>query len=454
MLQLSQQGIISGASGGGGGSSVTFIGGDAYEWEAPGAGTRSAPVPVGTQEDDLCVLFIHSRNSRITSVSGGTTWHLVQGGETTVAGGLGGSSNEEVEVWWKYAGGSEPANWSVVMTDEGTDAQAIAVAVFRDAMPNEHSVAVSSDIPGETQGTDGIENGMVLLLHGTSYDETVGAATSAPAGTIQIGYVYGNSNFSRVGSTHAYKALLATEAIGDISWSSAWDTYETSWQLSLRPKPTALPGVGSPLWYWDTRYGSAGWNFIYDLSGNGRDALYSNGAHLLGGLGDQALNCDGGNDYIISEDSGYKALMVGGDDNCTLFVALTIDTHESGQGVFAIQDSENSGTPWVLCQMTGTNTIQFYLNGGYHTELNIAYTPGTPFVICLRYDATAGEWESFKDGVSDGTVLLAVGAMSGTYMYLGNGYNGYLDGKFYASLGYSTKLTDQEVADISAAIAV
>lgn len=130
------------ATSGGGGGGTTFVGSSKVTASGMSGGTSTfnIPVPAGTSNGDLVVVAAVTRNSYLSTPStvgpqGGTAFTLIKG-VGVGSGGISqdpwtGSPNEEAGFWWKVAGGSEPANYTIDVADSGGDGQRFICMVFR-----------------------------------------------------------------------------------------------------------------------------------------------------------------------------------------------------------------------------------------------------------------------------------------------------------------------------------
>jgi len=102
-------------SGGGGGSSgVTLVHTATYTGASPHSLSAT-----DIQEGDVVIAAMTTRNSVAFAITGGSTWHELWHDDL--------SSDEEVRVYWKVAGPSEPSSYEWTHSAGVTVASAIAI---------------------------------------------------------------------------------------------------------------------------------------------------------------------------------------------------------------------------------------------------------------------------------------------------------------------------------------
>ena len=172
-----------------------------------------------------------------------------------------------------------------------------------------------------------------------------------------------------------------------------------------------------------------------DLSGNGNNGTLVNGVGYSGdNLG--SLVFDGVNDYVTINLS--KATI---GSNLTFSIWIQCLGEQSVKGVFQIANGLNDNVPWILLQRTTSTTVRWYLNGNYRITNNLS--DSTYANLTLTYNGTT--WIAYKNGISDGTYTGGLGGFSGNSTWLGNGYNGYLNGKIPQVSIYNRALTASEI---------
>lgn len=146
------------------GSRATLIG----TGSSTGSGT-TVTVPGGTEDGDLVVMGVMTVNStpNASGPTGGSTWNQMYRFDS--------STNEYHAAYWKVAGSSEPASWT--LTQSGSE-MSIGVAVFRSGGSGLWGFSASDDslTPGTVVGHP---LGLQVLIYVTQDSTTL----SAPSNT-------------------------------------------------------------------------------------------------------------------------------------------------------------------------------------------------------------------------------------------------------------------------------
>jgi hypothetical protein len=175
----------------------------------------------------------------------------------------------------------------------------------------------------------------------------------------------------------------------------------------------------------------------YDISGNNNNGTLTNGP-TFSGIGKQAsIVFDGVDDYVQSNisKSSFPNLI-------TLSIGFKLLSFVDVKGLLQFADNLSSTIPWILIRTNGSNTMSWYLHGGY--QINQTILTNTVYFLDLTYDGTT--WRAYKNGVLDGSWTGAFGTLSGNYFWIGNGYNGYTNIQVYNTKLYNRALSAQEVS--------
>ena len=199
-------------------SGVTFIASSFFVDADIGTGDVLIDKPVGTLEDDLVVLFGINRNSLVALPTGGTTWIEKFGytiASTSVSEPV--TTNDNSYLWYKIAGGSEPSQYTLAYTDEGTDGMCLICATFRNASSVETYGAVDTKTAPSLTAS---EDDTFLSWRGTAFGEDSAASITAPTGMTLIDKHH--TDVAEVGLATAYEHNLSAGATGTRLWGGGW----------------------------------------------------------------------------------------------------------------------------------------------------------------------------------------------------------------------------------------
>lgn len=204
-----------------------------------GNNTINITVP-SHSEGDMMVIHGTSRNSYIGEPEGGG-WTLVYN-RSVHQGALQapGQSNDQIYLWWKFAGASEPATYSFLIADDGTDGQVILCASFRNATGIDcvEMYGNHGEVAPSTLAADG---DLLVSIHGATYDSSGHTSTVIPSGMTLIDLAY-NAN-ADVATTWCWEKVEIDGYTGDKGWISDENDYEFTGNIVLRginplPQPT------------------------------------------------------------------------------------------------------------------------------------------------------------------------------------------------------------------------
>jgi len=151
------------------------------------------------------------------------------------------TTNNGCTIWYKIANGSEPAQFSIPMTDDGVDAVSLVCMAFRNA-----TTLVSVNAAAGDQGPtlSFVQAGDCMVsMHGTANDTTSAGSSHQ---SVPYGMHLGKGNYSRFGSGDtgevgmltAYKLGLPAGSTGINSWrtygSALWNTYAIAVNILIR----------------------------------------------------------------------------------------------------------------------------------------------------------------------------------------------------------------------------
>jgi len=208
---------------------ITYVNASGRADSNPGSITQTLAKPTGVAEGDLIIMFGQTRNSEVATPTGGTTWNLV--------GSFGvyytdieppPTANDVFYCWSKIAGSSEPANYSMALTDDGIDASAFQCVAFRNAS----SVEVLSAAAGNNApSVSALQANALLSYYGSSYNTTYTPPT-IPSGMIQANITeYTATNL--VGSSIAYELDVDEGSTGARNWVNGYDVYKLAVNLLI-----------------------------------------------------------------------------------------------------------------------------------------------------------------------------------------------------------------------------
>ena len=178
------------------------------------------------------------------------------------------------------------------------------------------------------------------------------------------------------------------------------------------------------------------WN---DKSGNSRNVSQGTAAnqpaYSAGVLnGNPAITFDGSNDYLSGNlpDSVFPS-------NITLIHVFVPLSTASTKGMLQIASALGSTNPWLLQQQDSTS-YKHYVNSGYQITETIAQN--SPYISVLTYSGS--QWISWLNGTQGAAYTGARGSTTGTSLYLGNGYNGYWNGRFGEVIATTSSLATED----------
>ncbi len=145
---------------------------------------------------------------------------------------------------------------------------------------------------------------------------------------------------------------------------------------------------------------------------------------------------DGVDDYVQCNISKLSFLNL-----ITLSIGFKLLSFVDVKGLLQFANNSNDSVPWILIRTNGSNTMSWYLNGGY--QINQTILTNTVYFLDLTYDGTT--WNAYKNGILDGSWTGPFGSYNGDYFWIGNGYNGYTNIQVYNTKLYNRALSTQEV---------
>lgn len=199
---------------------VSYVGINRTSSENTGSITLYVDKPASTQQGDLIVIEGVARNSYLGEPEAGG-WTLgfeysIESFQVTEPG----TTNDKKYMWWKIAGASEPTNYDLAVTDDGTDGQIITCSSWRNATNITVYDAVSSSAAPSVNASTG---DMLISIHSTASDNTNPSPT-APSGMTRIDVLSMPS--SDVGSAIAYELIASGGATGTRTWGDPFTTFE------------------------------------------------------------------------------------------------------------------------------------------------------------------------------------------------------------------------------------
>jgi len=178
------------------------------------------------------------------------------------------------------------------------------------------------------------------------------------------------------------------------------------------------------------------WN---DKSGNGRNVAQANATYkpnyATASLnGNPSITFDGSDDYLIGNvpDSVFPA-------NITLIHVFVPLSTASTKGMLQIASALGSTNPWLLQQQSSTS-YKHYVNLDYRITETIA--TNSPCISVLTYSGS--QWISWLNGTQGAAYTGSRGSFTGTSLYLGNGYNGYWNGRFGEVIATTSSLATED----------
>jgi hypothetical protein len=185
--------------------------------------------PTGTQEGDLLVTSAFSRNTFV-GMPEGSGWDvewsygLSQSGNPSINP----SNNDRSELWSKFAGASEPSDYTCAITDAGSGrGMVIICAAFRNAFGvgtfSQTGDPAAPSVPASA-------GDMLLGINGTSFDAD---AAVVPASMTEI---HQTNTASACGGAAAYESITADGETGTRTWT-AWDSFNLTGNVVIEKAP-------------------------------------------------------------------------------------------------------------------------------------------------------------------------------------------------------------------------
>ncbi|MFA5132026.1 MAG: LamG domain-containing protein [Candidatus Paceibacterota bacterium] len=173
-----------------------------------------------------------------------------------------------------------------------------------------------------------------------------------------------------------------------------------------------------------------------DMSGSGYHGTRTNGTTAVIGKIGQALDFDGVDDYVKSN---LNKTAIGS----TLSISFWMNLRgaQSTKGIMQIAGSLSDTSPWILLKRTSPTQVDWFLNHSYPITENVS--DNLWYHMVLTYDGTT--WRAYKNSVPDGSYVGSIGTDAGTYTWIGNGYNGYINGKIDDFRIYNRALSSTEI---------
>jgi methionine-rich copper-binding protein CopC len=244
-----------------------------------------------------------------------------------------------------------------------------------------------------------------------------------------------------------YYVQIAADAIRDISGNSfAGISGTTAWSFTTAGDawtPAELPNKALWLDAADAATvvlsGStvSQWN---DKSGNGRNVAQANATYkpnyTTAALNENpAITFDGSDDCLIGNvpDSVFPA-------NITLVHVFVPLSAASTKGMLQIASALGSTNPWLLQQQSSPTQFKHYVDGNYRITETIATS--SPCISVLTFSGS--QWISWLNGTQGAAYTGGRGSNTGNALYLGNGYNGYWNGRFGEVIATTSSLATSD----------
>lgn len=194
---------------------------------------------------------------------------------------------------------------------------------------------------------------------------------------------------------------------------------------------------GMHLWLSGEINGNAGTTWT-DLSGSGNNGTLTNGPTFSTDNGGTIV-FDGVNDYVSV--SSLTEVTFG--QAWTLAAWFKPTGAQSSRGILAIQGVLNSNGPRLLLQRQDSTNARWYLAGNYRITETVSDNVYTH--LALTYDGTI--YRSYKNGSAGGTYTgTFTSTNSSNYLWLANGFNGYMSGSFGDVTVHKSTLSASAVA--------
>lgn len=208
-----------------------FVSATMVDYDTTGDVSVTIPVPEGIYLNDLMVIFGISRNSFIGEPEGSGWTPIFEVGvlNTGSVDDPLAANNDVCYGWYKRAGSSEPATYSFLINDDGTDGQIMHCMAFRNAVS-----AASYVVDGaKVAPTISVQTGDILLsLHGAAYSLDSISSVREPPG---MALVQRNTNTTADCSLAvAYEKVFVSALSGTRTWISSWDGTDAVLSVNLR----------------------------------------------------------------------------------------------------------------------------------------------------------------------------------------------------------------------------
>ncbi|WP_326646693.1 hypothetical protein OG884_18880 [Streptosporangium sp. NBC_01755] len=180
-------------------------------------GSGNITKPAGTAADDILIAFHSTDEGTLANMgtpTGGATW------QSLATRGSGGSFDLRSKVWWKVAGGSEPADYTFTQNSAGRGCVAIAAIVGADittpvvAQTGNDAFSATAPTPGITPaGSSDLE-----LRWAAAYpDFEAGTWTPPPGYSEESDQQAGGNTMASL----AVKALTSNVATGTVNFTAS-----------------------------------------------------------------------------------------------------------------------------------------------------------------------------------------------------------------------------------------
>jgi hypothetical protein len=148
----------------------------------------------------------------------------------------------------------------------------------------------------------------------------------------------------------------------------------------------------------------------------------------------QSLEFDGIDDYVIANVDGTSTggvlASADTDINATVSLWFKVQSLPSvDKGFFQWANTLTSGSPFLLFQISLPGYLRIYTDGSYRFTQSISIN--TWYNIILIRTSSTNIWTCYLNGTSIGTYNdsgVVSNRANASSIYLGNGYNGYING--------------------------
>jgi hypothetical protein len=277
------------------------------------------------------------------------------------------------------------------------------------------------------------------------------ASVTTDGGIFYIGTYLGSSSSAFDGQVDEVKmynyALSAEEIAKDYNAGKVLNVAPAQNPAITGAASGMHPGGEAPIMHitLDERTGTTS----TDKTGNGNDAGLGEGSAAPTWKGSgyckkgACLEFDGVNDYAMSALSGTALTQ--------LTVSLWVNRRAiqaTQDGIFQWASALNDGAPFMLlASPAGSSVLWSYVDGGYRWSSYVL--PNNEWhCVTITLDSS-NLWTFYVDGVSKGTYqddAAHYGQTVAARVYLGNGYNGYFNGRIDDVKIWNRTLTPAEIA--------